>query len=405
MDCQFTRGWDDIPGLVRLLRTYKRTGAMDSVRKLFLEIPYSRDIVRGKGERDLSYRMIYAFYQVFPILAIKAVHLLFMPRMKEGLPSVGSWCDIKRLCIFIEKVDSANHPLIEVVASIANRYLRKDDMVSHSSIAKWIPRESRHPDLFSMFVRNWYRKRMSSTFDKKIYRKMISEKCLLGVSGGVGGTFRFMGDYVRRAIRGGSDVSRLDSQWNKMLKTFPWGSNGIALIDIDISIPDERLFHAIGYGIFVALKMGSKRILLMGVEPIWVDLSLCNGFVEMVQFVWSFCEIRGISRYEGVWSLLAAGMKYVFDASINVFVFSDQFRFDWTSLFRSIGEKGVGVLWNLGSGFEIPCDLYLENFGEFLYMSGYSPGLMMRFFSQEVDGYCDWNEYFDLFETRIKIGV
>ena len=411
---QYNRGWDDIEGLVRLLKKEKRNRKdMASVRNLFLMIAYCRDMVRGKGERDLSYRMIYAFYQVFPILAIKAVHLLFSPRITEGLSSVGSWCDIKRFCVFIERIASAQHPLIEVVASIANRQLDQ----GNSSVAKWIPRECHHPRLFSIFAHNWARKRLVSGVIKKTYRKVVSE---LGSSWDINHVW-FMGDYVRDAIRvqeRGDKWDVIDNRWKGLLRTFPWGFGGIALIDIDVSISDESLYHAIGYGIFIALKMGSKRILLMGVEPLWVDLSVCSGFVEMVKLVWSLCEIRGSSRYEGVWSLLSGGMKFVFDEKIRVFVFSERFSFSWSGLCESVGSKGHIVFWNLGFHFDIPPDFYLEDSiligntqlfdikKNCVYMSGYSPGLLMRFFendsSYDISNlYTDWANYFDLFVLHI----
>jgi hypothetical protein len=429
----FNRGWNDIDGLVRFLRSCKRSGnrsgAIESVREYFLMIAYCRDIVRGKGERDLSYRMIYAFYQVFPVLAIKAVHLLFSS-------GVGSWCDIKRFCVFISRISCVDHPLVWVVASIANRRLEEGD----SLVAKWIPRESRHPELFSIFACDWARRRGVKSDVKRQYRKLCSSLTfVMGPSFRVS-YFPFIGEYVRDAVLLSGLVSDrenlandvhwdlLNTRWKRMLKSFPCGGNGLALVDIDISIPDELLYHAIGYGIMVAMRMGSKRILLMGVEPIWVDLSGCDGFVEMVQLIWGFCEIRGCSQYSGVWSLLSKGMEYVF-SDIRLFVFSERFAFDWDALFRSIGDKGDLVLWNLGSRFEVPCDFYLDTDNEddkgsmskrFIYMSGYTPGLMMRFFSRfderflisnskcemlsdmEAVNYSEWYQYFDLFLKNIR---
>ena len=77
----FNREWKAVDELIFCLRSYKRKmkdeQTIERLRTLFLMIPYCRDIYRGKGERDLSYRMIYAWYQVFPILTLKALHLWF----------------------------------------------------------------------------------------------------------------------------------------------------------------------------------------------------------------------------------------------------------------------------------------------------------------------------------------
>ena len=98
----FNRGWNNIDGFIKELQSYKNKSAYEYIKLPFLFIAYCRDIVRGKGERDLSYKLIYAFYQVFPILALKALHLLFLPR--EGIPPVGSWGDLKYFCLCIEKI-------------------------------------------------------------------------------------------------------------------------------------------------------------------------------------------------------------------------------------------------------------------------------------------------------------
>ena len=84
------------------LRSYKKNNrdgldGLDGLKDFFVSIANCRDIYNGQGQRDLSYRMIYDLYQVFPILAIKALHLMVGT-------VVGSWCDVKYFCLFIEKI-------------------------------------------------------------------------------------------------------------------------------------------------------------------------------------------------------------------------------------------------------------------------------------------------------------
>jgi hypothetical protein len=415
---QLNRGWTGMDDFVQLLRCLKKdlSKGADELKMLYLMIPYCRDVIRGKGERDLAYSMIYAFYQVFPVLAIKALHLLFCVR--DGLPMVGSWCDVKYFCVFIERISplGAADPLIAIMASIANKNI--DD----SSVAKWIPRECHHPELFSVFVRDFFHissGRVFSSVKKGLYRKRVAgpkeSKGLKGPSG----TW-FMGKYVREAVRlvkggtvTGEPVEAIEGRWRRLLKTFPsYIMNGLPIVDLDIGIPDDVLFHSIGFACLIAEKIGLKRIMLAGTTPTWVDVSRCNGFLETVRVVWSYCEVRGVSRLEEAVKLVEEGFKYVFAGSLLVFIFSQRFSFDWRSLI--LCNRCVPVFWNMGNTFETPVDLYVgpeEEAVNFIYMSGYASGLLMPFFSAEtrfrhfykygLESYSEWSVYFDLFISNV----
>jgi hypothetical protein len=418
---QLNRGWMAMDGYVQLLRRCKydiSKGAAE-LKTLYLMIPYCRDVIRGKGERDVAYKMIYAFYQVFPVLAIKALHLLF--RVRDGLPMVGSWCDIKYFCVFIERISplGAADPLIAIMASIANKNM------DVSGVTKWIPRECHHPELFSVFVRDFFDispGRVFSSVKKGLYRKRVS-----GPKGPTGlkdpsnpsGTW-FMGKYVREALRlikegtiTGEPVEAIERRWRLLLNTsFCYNMYGLPVVDLDIGIPDDVLFHSIGFACLIAEKMGLKRIMLAGTTPTWVDVSRCSGFVEMVRVLWSFCDGRGVSRLGEAVELVVGGFKYVFDGSLIVFIFSERFSFDWRSLI--LCSRCVPVFWNMGNTFEIPVDLYVGPEDEavnFIYMSGYASGLLMPFFSLEpsvcdlykcvLESYSEWVSYFDLFISNI----
>jgi hypothetical protein len=421
---QLNRKWRAVDDFVQLLRRCKydiSKGAAE-LKTLYLMIPYCRDVIRGKGERDLAYRMIYAFYQVFPVLAIKALHLLFCVR--DGLPMVGSWCDVKYFCVFVERISplGAADPLIAIMASIANKNI--DD----SSVAKWIPRECHHRELFSVFSKDFFHispGRVFSSVKKGLYRKRVSgpkgpiDPTDLKESKGPSGTW-FMGKYVCEAIRlvkggtlTGEPVEAIEGRWRRLLKTFPCSiMNGLPIVDLDIGIPDDVLFHSIGFACLIAEKMGLKRIMLAGTTSTWVDISRCSGFVETVRVLWSFCEVRGVSCLREAVELVDAGFKYVFDGSLIVFIFSERFSFDWRSLI--LRNRCVPVFWNMGNTFEIPHDLYVGPEDEavnFIYMSGYASGLLMPFFSAEtrvhefyrgvLESYSEWSAYFDLFISNV----
>ena len=449
---RLNRGWTDMDDFVRILRRLKKDarnnkeGSVNDLRILYLMIPYCRDVIRGKGERDVSYRMIYAFYQVFPVLAIKAVHLLF--RVRDGLPMVGSWCDIKYFCIFVERHSplGSGDPLIAIMASIAN------NNIDNTEVAKWIPRECRHPYLFSVFVRDFFNiapGKVFSSVKKGLYRKRVSSGskargasfggcegpsgdpslgsslgpslgASLGTSGdpslgpslgGPGFPTWFMGKYVREAIRlikddivTGESVEAIERKWRRLLKTFPhYTKYGLAVVDLDIGIPDEVLFHSIGFACLIAEKMGLKRIVLAGVDPASVDISCCDGFVGMVRVIWSFCEGRGVSRLREAVDLVKRGFHCIGDNDLVLFIFSERFLFDWYSV---MNNRCIPVFWDMGNTFEIPSDFCLD-IAPFIYTSGYASGLLIPFFSEKVGiyrvyesimkSYSEWSDYFELF--------
>ena len=418
---RLNRGWTDMDDFVRILRRLKKDlrnnkeGSVNDLRILYLMIPYCRDGIRGKGERDVSYRMIYAFYQVFPVLAIKAVHLLF--RVRDGLPMVGSWCDIKYFCIFVLRHSplGSGDPLIAIMAYIANKN------IDNTEVAKWIPRECRHPYLFSVFARDFFNiapGKVFSSVKKGLYRKRVSSGSKargtsLGTSGdpslgGPGFPTWFMGKYVREAIRlikddivTGESVEAIERKWRRLLKTFPhYTKYGLAVVDLDIGIPDEVLFHSIGFACLIAEKMGLKRVVLAGVDPACVDISCCDGLVGMVRIIWSFCEGRGVSRLREAVNLVKRGFHRTSDSYMVLFIFSQRFLFDWYSVMHN---RCIPVFWDMGNTFEIPSDFCVD-IAPFVYTSGYASGLLMPFFSEKVGVYEDimksykeWSDYFDLF--------
>ena len=122
---------------------------------LYKLIVYTRDIVLGKGERKLTYMMIYTWYKVFPILAVYAIEQL----NNGDVSTFGCWKDIKYLSYYIAENSSSgfNDPLIETCIEIANRQLSKDIGCSKiSTVSKWIPREnSQFGWLFEKMAIQW----------------------------------------------------------------------------------------------------------------------------------------------------------------------------------------------------------------------------------------------------------
>ena len=133
-------------------------------------IGYTRDIVHGKGEYELSYLMTRYFYVFFPELAMKLI-TSFVETGKRDHP-YGSWKDLKYLCqhckdSYIYDNEIINkityNEIIEKSCNIYNTQLRKDyenqyDLnYNQSLVAKWIPRENKKFGwLFSKLAESYF---------------------------------------------------------------------------------------------------------------------------------------------------------------------------------------------------------------------------------------------------------
>ena len=187
-----------------VLRFLKQQIRHNSSFVKYLELFYkmlaqTRDISNGKGEHCISYMMILAFYEVFPSLAIYAVHRFCKPI--GDIDALGSWRDIKYLCEHIRLYSNKreNHELINICIQLMNSQLKTDleswkfsinaGSRNHiSNVAKWIPREKKKFDwLFNRLVINWIKTNKSYMFSntddswiaaiskaKRIYRKKVA---------------------------------------------------------------------------------------------------------------------------------------------------------------------------------------------------------------------------------------
>ena len=145
----------------------------------------TRDIFGGKGEKSVSYVMLLGLYELYPVLAIYALHRFVLPLRKKEVEksrdtyvgafgswrdtyvgAFGSWRDIKYFCEYVMEAGGKgkDHPLIEIGVSILNTQLGKDvENMRHrchwsrlSYVAKWIPRENKHFHwLFENLALDW----------------------------------------------------------------------------------------------------------------------------------------------------------------------------------------------------------------------------------------------------------
>ena len=115
---------------------------------LYRMIGHTRDIIDGKGEYNLTYMMIYTWYNYYPELAKFALKCL-VDLGDRNIHQYGSWKDIKYFCEYVksQNYQSIHHPLIYYAVKLINTQICKDyekmliNSTEISLVAKWVPRE------------------------------------------------------------------------------------------------------------------------------------------------------------------------------------------------------------------------------------------------------------------------
>jgi hypothetical protein len=155
---------------------YDEEGTKNFLEQLCCIIAYVRDIRYGKGERNLTYMMIFVLHQYFPVLALYLVQEI----TGYNKPSYGSWKDIPRLCEYIrnESEKKESDGFILSLIEMANRQLKRDlSNTPISNVAKWIPREKSKYGRwqFDIFTKSFFGLDIPPTDgQRKKYRKIIS---------------------------------------------------------------------------------------------------------------------------------------------------------------------------------------------------------------------------------------
>ena len=159
---------------------------------LYKMIGHTRDIIDGKGEYNLTYMMIYTWFEFYPTLSLFALKCLVTNEDKKA-HQYGSWKDIKYFCEYC-KSNGAHifHPLIHYAIILMNEQLKKDyedyskGSKDISLVAKWVPREkSTFGWLYEFLATSYFieymetantdeRKKKAILKCKTEYRKIIS---------------------------------------------------------------------------------------------------------------------------------------------------------------------------------------------------------------------------------------
>ena len=127
----------------------EREMAKNYLSILYKMIGYTRDIVDGKGEYNLTYMMIFTWYEFFPDMALFALKCL-VDLGDKTIHQYGSWKDMKYFAKFCYKrVNNIEHPLILSCIQLMNNQIRQDvenlnlgNLKELTLVGEWAPRES-----------------------------------------------------------------------------------------------------------------------------------------------------------------------------------------------------------------------------------------------------------------------
>ena len=127
--------------LLLVLKNQKNSFSLSYLTTLYKLTAYTRDIISGKGEYQLTYMLIKEWYDFFPQLALNMLtHLVHKDNSDHPF---GSWKDMKYFSKYcLSNGVPINHEMIAHCISLINHQLKEDIKSDNPSLlAKWIPRE------------------------------------------------------------------------------------------------------------------------------------------------------------------------------------------------------------------------------------------------------------------------
>jgi len=187
----------------KLDKSYK----LKYIKLLYKLIGYTRDIISGKGEYNLTYMLIDGLYKFsqsqdclekdkygIQSMAIGAIDSLIRINLNEH--PYGSWKDMKYLCNYIIKkedrfdyrLNEIKNPLFENIINLICSQIRSDEYSPNKSLAaRWVPREKSSkfgwitPILAMKYFGSWMRvnnlENTLLTYEDPKY-KLARRKCL-----------------------------------------------------------------------------------------------------------------------------------------------------------------------------------------------------------------------------------
>lgn len=354
--------------LSRLKQNLLRDGYIHSecslhfLRILYLMIGHTRDICVGRGERDLSFHMIYVWYQYFPVLAIYAFHQFFS--LKDNM--FGSMKDLVYFPDYIRKFCKRGNCLLDICVKTINRNLKKNP----ECVLEWIPSErSSKGWLFELLAMDFYGvdfyDNISIRYMKKIsmkYRKMLGEykqEKQYNITESLKKTEsvlcknKDLGKYVKIIVESERSSSKKDilfinKKWSNIISEFEFVKvvPSIPMVDISLEMSDSELYSAIGIACLIAHKTGIQRILLISHIPIWIVIDNTMDFISMVLKIWNECKDRTICNYQyAIFMIHHSQILSNFQVSIIIL---SNFHFLKRKYRENYNKNIKTIFWNVG---------------------------------------------------------
>ena len=276
-------------------------------------IAHVRDISYGKGQRVLSYSMLYVLYDFFPTESVCLFH--------RFLDTYGSWRDVKGLCRFLgDELGMYYHPLIDVALDCLAWGLVG---LRSPLAAKWIPKDEwiysricmRVPCLRSLV-------KQIRSLPLPMHMPMSntnSEKPRSDCSLPFGFYVKYLIHHSNKGTLSKRKLKWIRYQWESMilshfdsgafftsvdLNSDSSGSSGysgiLPLLEVSNDMTDAMMFDAIGLVCALTDLYGSisnRRIMCLTHVPFWV-----NGdgltFDELAFQLWAVCSSRTVCYWK-----------------------------------------------------------------------------------------------------------
>lgn len=122
---------------------------------LYKLIAQTRDITYGKGERLLTYVLICAWYNFYPVSALFALKVIVSNNDNDDdlYSPYGSWCDIKYFCDYVRSTeyidDDCKDNIIDTAIGLLNHQINKDRIAWNNTLRNYLEDKMNNPASFS----------------------------------------------------------------------------------------------------------------------------------------------------------------------------------------------------------------------------------------------------------------
>jgi hypothetical protein len=274
---------------------------------------HTRSVQRGKGERTVFYACVVEWFYYDPHQAFDLLDSLVY-REKEGVPTYGSWRDIRGIAEYVYRDNHIQHPLILYCVFLLN-YQLTCDYTNYSTfpgtlsnVVKWIPRErAKWNWLFYALVEQWSpllfraNKNKACMEYRKICSKLNAHLSTLVFCERQGSRFHYCPRKIVAFSLVPGNMCSADLAWQQAMEKqrAVFGPCANVLPMIDARLEGEHMHSAIGLSLAIGETSSfGKRVLCMGHNPAWIAIPDDYGFTLSVSHLASCLSVEPLCRIE-----------------------------------------------------------------------------------------------------------